>query len=144
MEQEYDIARVARAFGLSVSALRYYDDIGLVPCARRRGGVRVYDRAALERLAYVRMWHEDAMLPLARTRALVEAGGAAQRHRLIAAERDELRERAARMSAAADVLDHLLGCPADAPLDCPETGRYLREQVDRALAHGEAADPPRP
>jgi DNA-binding transcriptional MerR regulator len=49
------IGTAARRFGLKPSALRYYDDLGLLPPAKRRGGRRLYDHAALERLALIRL-----------------------------------------------------------------------------------------
>lgn len=49
------IGEVARGTGLRASALRYYEAEGLVPSAGRRGGKRVYDEAALDRLALVEL-----------------------------------------------------------------------------------------
>ena len=48
------IGRAAARLGLRASALRYYDDIGLVPASRRHGR-RVYGAEALRRLAFVRL-----------------------------------------------------------------------------------------
>lgn len=138
--ERYSIAEAAQAFGIAVSALRYYDEIGLVRCAERRGGVRYYDRAALARLVYAQLWHEDGMLPIAETRAIMESEHAADRLRLIAEQRDALRERAARMQQAAAVLDHMLGCPRDDPFECPQTGAYLFSKIDHALAGREFED----
>ena len=53
------IGEVARKAGVSTSALRYYERIGLLPRARRENGRRRYDgealREALDRLAVVRV-----------------------------------------------------------------------------------------
>ena len=50
----YTIGEAARRSGFSASALRYYEDIGLVdPTARTEGGYRLYDDAALARLAFI-------------------------------------------------------------------------------------------
>jgi DNA-binding transcriptional MerR regulator len=130
---EHSIREVAEAFGLAVSALRYYDEIGLVPSSSRRGTVRWYDRDALAQLAYVQLWHDDAQLPIADTRAIVESDGLDARLALIREQRDALRERAERMLRAADVLDHMLGCRTDKPLECAWTGGYIRSKVDAAL-----------
>ena len=45
------IGQVAKAAGLRASAIRYYEDAGLLPPARRAGGRRYYDHRVLERLA---------------------------------------------------------------------------------------------
>lgn len=136
----HSIAEVARAFGLAVSALRYYDDIGLVPCTERRGQVRWYDDEALAQLAYVQLWHEDGMLSLQETRAIVDSEHLEDRLRLIARQRDALRAQAARMARAAAVLDHMLDCRSDRPLECAYTGRYIRSKVAHALAGADVDD----
>ena len=138
--EQYGIAEAARAFGIAVSALRYYDEIGLVRCTERHHGVRYYDRDALAQLAYVQLWHEDAMLPIADTRAIVQSEHAADRLRLIARQRDLLSDHAARMLRALAVLEHLLDCPQDRPLECPNTGRYIRSKVEHALTGAEFDD----
>ncbi|WP_019631461.1 MerR family transcriptional regulator [Actinomadura atramentaria] len=131
--EAYSISRVAAAFGLSVAALRYYEEIGLVPSTERRGRVRYYDRAALERLAYVQLWHEDGLVPLAGTAAVVESATLDERRALIAGQRDAMRAKIRRLSRAAAVLDHMLDCRTARPLECPMTGAHVRHRVDAAL-----------
>jgi MerR family redox-sensitive transcriptional activator SoxR len=50
---ELTIRQVARETGLRTSTLRYYEEIGLLPIAARRGGQRVYDSNILQRLAVI-------------------------------------------------------------------------------------------
>ena len=47
------ISEVARQVGLNSSAIRYYEQIGILPAAERISGQRRYDRSALYRLAVV-------------------------------------------------------------------------------------------
>jgi MerR family redox-sensitive transcriptional activator SoxR len=47
------ISEVARQVGLRASAIRYYEQIGLVPRAERISGQRRYDTTALYRLAVI-------------------------------------------------------------------------------------------
>lgn len=50
----YTIGEVADRTGFSASALRYYEDIGLVePAARTDAGYRLYDDMAFTRLAFI-------------------------------------------------------------------------------------------
>ena len=50
----YTIGDIARRSGFSASALRYYEDIGLVdPSGRTDAGYRLYDDEALTRLAFI-------------------------------------------------------------------------------------------
>lgn len=48
------ISEVARQAGLQPSAIRYYEQIGLLPRAQRVGGQRRYDGTALYRIALIR------------------------------------------------------------------------------------------
>lgn len=50
---ELTISQVARQAGLRPSTLRYYEEIGLLPAAERRGGQRRYDSTILQRLAVI-------------------------------------------------------------------------------------------
>jgi MerR family redox-sensitive transcriptional activator SoxR len=47
------ISEVARRIGLQPSAIRYYEQIGLLPAAQRVGGQRRYDTTVLYRLAVI-------------------------------------------------------------------------------------------
>jgi len=47
------ISEVARRVGLQPSAIRYYEQIGLLPAAQRVGGQRRYDTTVLYRLAVI-------------------------------------------------------------------------------------------
>jgi DNA-binding transcriptional MerR regulator len=50
----YTIGQVAERTGFSASALRYYEELGLlVPSTRTDAGYRVYDEGALARLAFI-------------------------------------------------------------------------------------------
>ena len=50
---ELTISEVARQVGLRASAIRYYEQIGLLPRARRVNGQRRYDAPTLYRLAII-------------------------------------------------------------------------------------------
>jgi MerR family transcriptional regulator, redox-sensitive transcriptional activator SoxR len=47
------IGQVAKEAGLAASAIRYYEDVGVLPKSVRVGGRRIYGRSILERLAVV-------------------------------------------------------------------------------------------
>ena len=52
------ISEVARVFGLRTSAIRYYEQIGILPPAMRKNGQRRYDNSVLFRLAVVQRARE--------------------------------------------------------------------------------------
>ncbi|MFJ4183752.1 MerR family transcriptional regulator [Kitasatospora sp. NPDC089509] len=135
----HSISEVAAAFGLSVPALRYYEECGLLAPTARRGRVRYYDRQALERLALVQLWHVDGMIPVAGTTAVLASEQAADRKALLHAQRAGMLDRARRLEHAAAVLTHMLNCERDDPLGCPTTLAHIHARVDAALT-GEPLD----
>src|SRR2546423_5359054 len=71
----YSISRIARACGLSRSALLYYDRLGLLkPSGRTGSGYRYYRDADLKRLERIRYFRE-AGLTLKEIQAVLLSGG---------------------------------------------------------------------
>jgi len=66
-------ADIARRFGVSVKALRLYEDMGLLKPARDEHGWRSYDRAACERLAQI-VGLRELGLPIAKIAELIGGG----------------------------------------------------------------------
>ncbi|WP_064742967.1 MerR family transcriptional regulator [Pseudonocardia spinosispora] len=141
-EKLYSITAVAAAFGVPVSTLRYYDEIGLVPASQRRSTVRHYDRAALEQLAYVQLWRIDGMLSIEHTAAIIASTDHEQRNDLLRRSREELAERIHGLQQAHDMLDHMTKCTEDDHASCPVIGTYLDERVEVALGHLARKQPP--
>lgn len=133
-EQLYSIGDVAAAFDVAVSTLRYYDEIGLVPAPHRRAKVRYYDRHALELLAYVQLWRLDGMLTIEQTSAILASTNRAHRNELLERSRAELADRVRRLRDAHDLLQHMMRCPSDQPINCPVTGTLLNQRVEAALS----------
>ena len=53
-EETFPIGRLAEGAGVSTRTVRYYEEIGLLPAARRyAGGRRVFDGDALQRLRFI-------------------------------------------------------------------------------------------
>jgi MerR family transcriptional regulator, redox-sensitive transcriptional activator SoxR len=65
------ISEVAAATGLRSSALRYYEERGLIRPVGRRGGCRHYDRDVLSRLAFIALC-QDVGFTLAETATLLD------------------------------------------------------------------------
>lgn len=108
------IGEVARRAGLRPSALRYYEDEGILPPTMRVGGQRRYDEAVLARLAVVRLAQEVGF-SVAEIRSLVEGfdevGVASSRWQELASRKlsevDALIRRAEHMK---QLLEESLGC----------------------------------
>lgn len=55
MDEELSIGAVAARAGVRVSALRFYEDRGLITAQRSEGGQRRYSRAVLRRVAFIQV-----------------------------------------------------------------------------------------
>jgi MerR family redox-sensitive transcriptional activator SoxR len=58
MAKELTISEVARVFGIRTSAIRYYEQIGILPLPLRRSGQRRYSENVLFRLAVIQRARE--------------------------------------------------------------------------------------
>lgn len=120
------IGAAARMLGLNTSALRYYEERGLVRPAARHGGRRMYGREQLRRLALIQIMQRLGLSLDAASAVLDEPSEQWRKalHEQIAA----LEELIARARGAQDFLRHAVHCPADHPVrECP----YMIETLDR-------------
>ncbi len=124
--QELDIAEVARRTGLAASALRYYEQKGLIQPIGRQGLRRVFAASVLERLALIALGRA-AGLSLADIGAMlaVEGDAAIDRVRL-AAKAEELDASIQRMTAMRDGLRHAAACRATSHLQCSRFRALMR------------------
>src|SRR3954451_17152148 len=109
------IGQVSARSGVAASALRYYEQQGLISSTRTAGGARRYARAVLRRLAFVRA-AQNVGLSLAEIRdalATLPDGRpptARDWARLSRGWRDRLDEQIAALVQLCDGLDSCIGC----------------------------------
>jgi MerR family redox-sensitive transcriptional activator SoxR len=119
------IGEVARRAGIRASAIRYYEDIGVLPRANRDSGRRRYGPDVLRRLRLVG-WGKAAGFTLAEIRQLAEAlegGGAPSelwREPGLAKIR-ELRGRIEHQRRVLLLLEKALECDCEALDECEAT-----------------------
>jgi MerR family copper efflux transcriptional regulator len=103
------IDEVARRLGLRASAIRYYEDRGLLTPASRHSGRRWYGPDEIRRLAIIQYWQRSGLMSLEEIGDIL-AGPAATRgwSRIVQDRIDSLREQAERMNAARAHLEHVL------------------------------------
>ncbi len=123
------ISDVARVFGLRTSAIRYYEQIGILPPAMRKNGQRRYDRSALFRLAVVQRARETGFT-LEEIRELFfgfPAGTPPPKrwHQLSQRKIAELRERMKRLQLMETLLKRVKDCRCHALDECGE--KILRQ-----------------
>ena len=120
MAESLTIGEVANRTGVTTSALRYYDELGLVRPARRVSGQRRYQGDAVATVAAVRFLQEAGFTLAETKRFLASRKRAAGAWRSLAVRKcDELRQRIARDEAARQALEHALACPKEDLLACP-------------------------
>jgi MerR family transcriptional regulator, redox-sensitive transcriptional activator SoxR len=128
--EDMPISEVARVFGLRTSAIRYYEQIGILPPPMRRNGQRRYDNRALFRLAVVQRARETGFtLEEIRERFFGFPPGTRppkRWHQLSERKIAQLHERMKRLQLMETLLKHLEDCRCDALDECGE--KLLRQR----------------
>lgn len=112
---EISIGTLAKRTGLAHSAIRYYEDEGLVHPERTAAGQRRFLRSDIRRLSFV-MIAQKLGFPLARIRTLLErlpdkrTPNAKDWARISSEMRGELNARIAELERLRDTLDGCIGC----------------------------------
>ena len=115
LDAELTIGEVSERSGLAVSAIRYYEDKGLITSTRTPGGQRRFRRDVLRRLAFIQaaqrvgLTLDDIGTALEALPADIGPSGAEWKE-LSAAWRPLLDERIELLMALRDQLDHCIGC----------------------------------
>lgn len=109
------IGAVAERTGLAISAIRFYEDQGLIAPWRNAGGQRRFDRADLRRLSFIMIAQRCGFtLPEIRAElAQLPKGRAPNRAdwtRISEGFRDEINARIAGLALLRDRLDGCIGC----------------------------------
>lgn len=113
--REMTVGQLAVRSGVSVSALHYYEAEGLIAARRTPGNQRRYPRAALRRVAFIRV-SQRVGIPLARIKAALDtlpAGRTPTRQdwaRLSATWRRDLDDRIGQLQELRDRLTGCIGC----------------------------------
>jgi MerR family transcriptional regulator, redox-sensitive transcriptional activator SoxR len=109
------IGELSERSGIATSAIRYYEDRGLVSARRTTGNQRRYERPTLRRLAFIRTAQrvglsleeiEQALATLPSNRTPTKADWT----RLSRGWRPRLDERIAQLERLRDTLDSCIGC----------------------------------
>jgi MerR family redox-sensitive transcriptional activator SoxR len=119
-EIQMRIGEVANRAGLKPSAIRYYEEIGLLPEPERLSGQRVYEASVLRRLALIDV-SQRAGLTLDEIRELIDAGTepiSAQMQELAAKKLPEVEALIERAEAMRDWLRTAEGCDCQSIDDC--------------------------
>ena len=136
MDDELAIGTVAARAGVRVSALRFYEDRGLISSTRSSGGQRRYHRNVLRRVAFIQAAQRVGLSLDEIARALDtlpdDVGPTARDWKRLSADwRPLLDERIRLLEALRDQLDSCIGCGCLSLQHC-----QLRNAGDKARALG--------
>lgn len=126
------IGAAAALYQLAPSALRWWEECGLLGPPERDGTRRRYRETDLRRVGMAYLCSVTGMMPLAEA-AVVVSGKArnAEWQRAVTAQIEALGDRIEQLTAARDYLSHLLGCPDDDMINCPYLDRELAAHTPR-------------
>jgi DNA-binding transcriptional MerR regulator len=125
----FSIGRLAKRTGVPATALRYYDDLGLVRPVTREAGRRRYDDAAVAQVGVILVLR-DVGFTLAEIAELVNGDGW---HDLAVRKIEELDALATRVKVARTALQHALACPEGDPSECPTFWSVVSARLDGRL-----------
>ncbi|MFC5458438.1 helix-turn-helix domain-containing protein [Massilia niabensis] len=120
-----DIGEVARRSGISTSALRFYEEKGLISSVGRRGLRRLFGNDVLQRLALIRLGRA-AGFSLDEIATMFRPDGGPQIDRgMLSSKADELDVTIRKLTAMRDGLRHAAACLAPTHMECPTFQRLL-------------------
>ncbi|MEM7029339.1 MAG: helix-turn-helix domain-containing protein [Chloroflexota bacterium] len=121
-----DIGEVAKQSGLPTSALRFYEEKGLIKSVGRHGLRRLFDPNVLERLSLIALARYGGF-SLKEIAAMFSSDGQ------LTVDRGQLLNKAEaldhtikRLRAVRDSLRHVANCPAQDHLECPKFQQLVR------------------
>jgi DNA-binding transcriptional MerR regulator len=132
------IGELARRAGVTASALRYYEELGLLSAPARISGQRRYSESAARLVAAILLF-SAAGFTLAEQKALLAArvGTSGDRRQLMERKLAELDEQIATAQAAREAISHGLHCPHEDITQCPNfnaaiTARLAGQPLSRS------------
>jgi DNA-binding transcriptional MerR regulator len=112
------IGELAERTGVAATALRYYDELGLVRPATRTSGHRRYAAAAVAEVGVI-VFLREVGFSLSEIRAFLAAGEHEPRQQIIDRKLSEIAAQQHRLDVARTALEHGRRCPAGDPMRCP-------------------------
>jgi MerR family transcriptional regulator, copper efflux regulator len=127
------IDEVARRLGLRASAIRYYEERGLIEAAARHGGRRWYGPDQLRRLAIIRFWQTSALMNLNEIGDILAGPTGTRSWSQIIDDRIEtLQVQLDHMAAAREFLQHIrVHHRTSAPDGCPHYETLIWDEAVR-------------
>jgi DNA-binding transcriptional MerR regulator len=127
-----DIGELSAEAGLPPSALRYYEEIGLIRSAARHGLRRQFPPETLLHLRLIAL-AKAAGFSLAEIAGMLGRNGTTDLPRGVLHQRaDQIEAQIADLTTLRDTLRHIADCPAPSHMECPKFRRLLTEGLRAA------------
>lgn len=120
-----DITEISKRSGQPASALRYYEERGLIESAGRNGIKRMFEPSVLERLALIALGRAAGFSLDEIGAMFTDSRGIDIDREKLNAKADELDEKIKKLSVVRDSLRSTAACPATSHLVCPNFRRTL-------------------
>ena len=117
--RDLDIAEVAQRSGVPASALRFYEEKGLIRSIGRRGLRRLFDPGVIEQLALIALGQASGFSLDEIAGMFAADGNPAIDRAMLAAKADELDRTIRKLKAMRDGLRHAASCPYPRHMECP-------------------------
>jgi DNA-binding transcriptional MerR regulator len=131
---DLDINQVAKKSGVPASALRFYEEKGLISSVGRRGLRRLFDPEVLERLALISLGRAAGFSLVEIGRVFAPARRGQIDRKMLDDKSRELDGKIRQLTAMRDGLRHAAACPAPSHLQCPKFRRLLGLAASRTRA----------
>ena len=122
---DLDINEVAQRSGVPASALRFYEEKGLLSSVGRRGLRRLFDPDVLERLALISLGQSAGFSLDEIARMFAPDGRPRIDRQMLAGKAKQLDATIRKLTALRDGLNHAAVCPAPSHLECPTFRRLM-------------------
>jgi DNA-binding transcriptional MerR regulator len=137
----FDIAEVARQSGTPASALRFYEEKGLILPVGRRGLRRLFEPKVFEQLGLIALGQAAGFSLKEIAGMLAPAGKVQIRRDKLSAKADELDSSIRHLIAMRNGLRHAAKCSAPSHMECPTFRKLVRAAIAGLLTpeHAKAA-----
>jgi DNA-binding transcriptional MerR regulator len=130
---DLDINEVARRSGVPASALRFYEQKGLIRSVGRRGLRRLFDIRVIERLGLIAMGRAAGFSLEEMARMLTPDGQPRIERKALVEKIAELDGKIRDLTTMRNGLRHAVACRAPSHMECPTFQRILRAAGAGAL-----------
>jgi|CXWL01.1.fsa_nt_gi DNA-binding transcriptional MerR regulator len=128
-----DIGELARQSGSAPSALRFYEEKGLIRSSGRHGLRRQYEPEVLDQVGLITLGR-SAGLTLDEIGRMLTVGGRAEVDRQLLADRaDAIDEQIRKLTTIREGLRHAAACHAPDHMACPKFRRLMGLAVRKAI-----------